>query len=191
MPGFELDNPYFAELAGSVTVGPNREGFRERHVRARRRRDDLVQEFAWGIPNQDAIRTIAAHGPILEVGAGAGYWAWLLRQADVDVIATDKDAPAEEPWTPVWAASAQDVVTDYPDRTLLMVWPTSTSNWPTAALGAYQGETLIYVGEGRNGCTAGEPFHRMLYDDWQLEKAVDIPTYFGFRDRLEVWRRTP
>lgn len=186
--GFALENPYFDAVARGVTVGTDREpDLTDKVMRTFRRRVDLVDEYAWGIPNMAAIKTIIDYEPILEVGAGNGYWTYLLRQADADVIATDLNAPFDNEWSPVWAADAREVVVDYPDRTLLMVWPSNGQSWPTEALGAYDGDVVVYVGEGRGGATADEGFHQMLHEEWEVEKAVAVPAYLGIRDRLEVW----
>jgi len=182
-----LDNPYFDEVAGGVTIGGDRSAYSDRHVETLTRREELVEEYAWAIPNHEAIETVARCDPILEVGAGNGYWAHLLRQIDVDVLATDLNASTDQEWSPVRKADARDVVPDYPDRTLLMVWPSYSESWATETLGAYQGDTCIYVGEGRGGCTADDRFHQMLHEEWGLTETVRIPQYTGIRDRLEVW----
>jgi hypothetical protein len=183
----DLKNPYFETVAGGVTVGANRVDWSPDHVDLLRRREELVEKYAWGIPNEAAIKRIAEYEPILEVGAGSGYWAHLLRQLDVDVLATDLEAPVEPQWSPVWRADAQSVVPDYPDRTLLLVWPSYGETWAAEALGAYQGDTCIYVGEGRGGCTADDRFHQMLHEEWSLAETVAIPQYLCLHDRLEVW----
>lgn len=58
-------------------------------------RDRLIAKYAYAIPSEHALRTIAAHSPggVLEVFAGIGYWARCLRERfpDLDVIATDRD----------------------------------------------------------------------------------------------------
>lgn len=45
------------------------------------------------MPTDEAIETIAEYGPVLEVGAGSGYWSYVLSEAGVDVIATDLSPP--------------------------------------------------------------------------------------------------
>jgi hypothetical protein len=45
-------------------------------------------------PNQPALDSIAALSPIIEVGAGTGYWAALLRHAGADVVAYDEQPPS-------------------------------------------------------------------------------------------------
>lgn len=190
---FDVDNPYFEAVAGGVTVGSCRETWSDQAVDTLAEREQFAREYAWAIPNADAIETIIEYDPILEVGAGRGYWAHLVSEAGGEILATDDSPPVEDDlWHPVWGASAQAVVTDYPERTLMLVWPTHESSWPTAALGAYRsagGHTVIYVGEGRGGCTADERFHQMLHDEWCLAETVAIPTYLGIHDRLEVWTR--
>lgn len=184
----EFDNPYLDEVAGGVTVGAARAGFEEPYVETLRRRNNLVEEYGWAIPNEAAIETILEYDPILEIGAGRGYWAWCIRQAGGDILPTDIDAPFDDEWTPVWEARGQEAVLDYPDWTLLLVWPPYREFVATEVLGRYEGDTLIYVGEGRGGCTAEDRFHEMLHDEWVRVDTVDIPSYLGIRDRLEVWR---
>lgn len=58
-------------------------------------RPKLVAEYSWAIPNEAALQTIGEGGPILEIGAGNGYWAWELQQRGVDVVAFDPE-PYEE-----------------------------------------------------------------------------------------------
>lgn len=45
------------------------------------------------MPTDTAIETIAEYGPVLEVGAGSGYWSYVLAEAGVEVIATDLSPP--------------------------------------------------------------------------------------------------
>lgn len=95
-------------------------------------------------------------------------------------------------WTTVWAARAQDVVTDYPDHALLLVWPSYNESWATETLGMYGsagGQTCLYVDEGGGGATADDRFHQMLEEEWTRVDAVDIPTYYGIHDRLTIWQK--
>lgn len=46
--------------------------------------------YAFAAPNERALAALAALGPVLEVGAGVGYWAHLLRERGVSVVATDQ-----------------------------------------------------------------------------------------------------
>ncbi|CAM9757297.1 unnamed protein product [Laminaria digitata] len=54
--------------------------------------DRLRQRFAWGIPDERALRIVEHFGPVVEIGSGLGYWAMLLRARGVDFNAYDKAA---------------------------------------------------------------------------------------------------
>lgn len=191
-----VENPYFDAVAGGVTVGQYRGSFSDRAIEVLRRRDELVQEYAWAIPNAPAIRTLVDHDPVLEVGAGNGYWASLVEQAGGDIIATDslQDVDGEpDSWTTVEQLDARNAIREYGEgRTLFICWPNYGDHWAYNATVEYAsigGECLVYVGEGRSGCTGDEAFHQLLHDAWTLAETVAIPTYLGLHDRLEVWSR--
>lgn len=64
-----------------------------------------------------------------------------------------------------------------------------------AALRAYKGEKLIYVGEGVNGVNADANFFCDLCDEWMLREAIELPTLPDsyekafFLERLQVPRQ--
>ena len=189
-----FENPYFEEVAGGVTVGANRASWSDRAVEVLEERTDLVQEYAWAIPNEEAIETIAEHAPVVEVGAGAGYWAWCVDQLGERIVATDPEPPRMDTYTEVLTKEAVDAVECAREvfvggYTLFVCWPPYEDSMAADAVEAFEGDTLIYVGQGRCGCTGDERLHRLLYEDWELAESVPIPTYLGFNDRLEVWSR--
>ena len=47
-------------------------------------------------PNSAALSLLAARAPLVEIGAGTGYWAAILRRRSVDVLAYDLNPPAAE-----------------------------------------------------------------------------------------------
>jgi hypothetical protein len=162
-------------------------------------RRDMVERFAWAIPSDKAITAIAKLSPIVEIGAGRGYWAYLLRKAGADVVAYDL-YPHGHPewwrpngdggaWTEILRGGAI-AASRHPDRTLLLVWPPMT---PMAAdaLRAYRGSTVAYVGEGRSGCTGDDAFHRALDREWQEVRTVSLPNWDGIHDDLTIYRRKP
>jgi hypothetical protein len=156
----------------------------------------LVQVFAFAIPNEQALSKIAEYGPVLEVGAGTGYWAALLRSRGIDVIAVDLypvearsgSALFKRTFTTVLEAD-EGVVRQYPERTLLLTWPPGYNPMPQRALEFYRGSHVIYIGEGEFGCTADEPFHRLLERDWKLIDSLDIPHWKKSNDWLQVYER--
>jgi SAM-dependent methyltransferase len=157
-------------------------------------REVLAQVFAFAIPSEQALSTIAAYGPVLEVGAGTGYWAALLKARGVDVIAVDiqpvesRDVSVlyKRSFTTVLQADER-VVRQYPERTLLLSWPPDRNPMPFAALDSYRGKHVIFIGESEFGCTADAPFHRLLEREWQLIDSVDIPRWNEANDWLQVY----
>ena len=45
--------------------------------------DALRRRYAWAIPDERALRVLAHYGPVVEIGAGKGYWCALLRARGV------------------------------------------------------------------------------------------------------------
>jgi protein-L-isoaspartate O-methyltransferase len=52
-----------------------------------------VHVYAYAPPNTAALEALLARSPLLELGAGTGYWARLLRGAGADVLALDIAPP--------------------------------------------------------------------------------------------------
>jgi hypothetical protein len=83
--------------------------------------------YSYAVPNMDAIAAIEKHAPILEIGAGRGYWARLLRDHGVPILAYDQIA--DEPslmsiqWTEVLVGRGKQIAPHYPDHTLMLCWP--------------------------------------------------------------------
>jgi hypothetical protein len=175
-------------------------------VAARRR--ELAALFAWAIPDAGALAVLARHAPLVECGAGTGYWAALLQANGVDIAATDLAPPGasgasgasdnkyhdarRRPWTEVRAASAVDAVRSSPGRTLFLCWPPYDDDDASyATLRAYRGDAPVYVGGGADGPTGTVRFHRELALNWRPAEQAALPNWPGLRDRLVVYRRNP
>lgn len=155
----------------------------------------LVHLYSWAIPDEAAIDAIIEGGPVLEIGAGTGYWSRLIDDAGGDIIATDLlelDGHWKGvTWFDVVKADAVDAVRRYQQgRSLLVVWPPMT-DMASEALAAYTGRRVYYVGEGSGGCTGDTVFHRELdiSGDWMLTDTIAIPTWDGIHDRLWIYER--
>ena len=165
-------------------------------VRDELSRHDMVDRYGWAIPTDEAVAAIAAHGPIVEIGAGRGFWAYLLRKAGADVVADDIRPRGgshwhpehREPWTPVAYGGVRKAA-DHPDRTLFLCWPPYNRPMARGALRRYRGDTVAYVGEGPGGCTGDDAFHDALEADWSEVERVDLPQWLGIHDDLTIYRR--
>ncbi|TYZ66714.1 hypothetical protein PybrP1_000853 [[Pythium] brassicae (nom. inval.)] len=49
----------------------------------------VAMKYSWAIPDERALRIIKHYGPIVEMGAGNGYWGKLLQLRGVDIICYD------------------------------------------------------------------------------------------------------
>ena len=161
------------------------------------RRRELASLFSWGVPNERALEILVAHAPLVECGAGMGYWSALLRARGVDVLAYDAAPPGtssnayhrfpREPWTAVEAQDSVVAARRHGDRTLVLCWPPFDDDASSyAVLRAYRGDELVFIGEGATGSVR---FHRELALNWSLEEEVRLPNWPGLRDTLMVYRR--
>ena len=149
----------------------------ERHRRDRGApgRDELLFDFGFAVPDEAGLESIARNSPngVVEIGAGLGYWARLLAERGLDVVAYDLVPPPStrsqwfagvEPWFPV-AVGDETVAREHPDRTLLLVWPTRNEVWAADAAtthAAAGGQRLVYVGEPPGGRTGDARLHASL-----------------------------
>lgn len=60
----------------------------------------LSEKYAWAIPDSRALNILSSFGPLVEIGAGKGYWGSLLSDLGVDIVCIDKFVP-EETWMEV------------------------------------------------------------------------------------------
>ena len=116
----------------------------------------LAQRYSYVVPEPQLLEVIRHHSPLLELGAGTGYWAYLLRAMGADVIAYDH-APVGAVtanryhvnfrlWTEVRHGDV-DVVANHVDRALFLCWPPRFSSlW--RAIDLFSGEVILHIGDG-------------------------------------------
>jgi hypothetical protein len=147
-------------------------------------REALASRYAWAVPTEKALARVAAHSPLVEVGAGTGYWAALLAARGAEVVAYDCNPPGglhpvgalpDEHWTEEFGRAAvnywghrdsyfpvqfsgPEAVALHPGRTLFLCWPPyeGGEEFLRACLAHYRGGVLLYAGEW-DGCTSWYP----------------------------------
>jgi hypothetical protein len=156
-----------------------------------------VRRYAFGVPDRAALAAIKKYAPIVELGAGTGYWAYLLRNRGVDIVAYDLAPPGQAPndykfeprtWTEVQKGGVE-ILEQYAERALFLCWPGYQVTFAADALSRFTGNVLIYVGEDAGGHTANAAFFERLTHEWVLEEQVAIPQWSGAHDRLSIFRR--
>ena len=74
---------------------------------------------------------------------------------------------------------------------LFLCWPPYAAPMAADALAAYDGDTLIYVGEGAEGCTGDDRFREALAANWDEVADHRLVQWFGLHDWITVYRRRP
>jgi hypothetical protein len=159
-------------------------------------RDRLVFHYSWAIPNTRAITRIARLGPVVEIGAGAGYWARLITEAGGDVIAYDTYPPDQRKnyycgkltYHPVLLGGPEKAGA-YPDRVLMLCWPPYQNNMASASLKNYTGDTLVYIGELESGCTADRKFFDEIERSWRRVGRCGLPQWPRMGDAMFIYQR--
>lgn len=152
------------------------------------KRQYLVNRYSWAVPNDDVLTYIAdTFDHVNEVGAGRGYWAAHLDARGVSVDAFDN---VRKPKTfheieHVDATSLEQRIVNEP---LLMVWPPVDDNL-AEVMARKSPSHVLYVGEGRGGCTAADGFFDVLDKYYGLVEEIDIPSYEGVHDNFYHYTR--
>ena len=135
----------------------------------------LAVQGRFGHVPSEALDIIAAHSPLVEIGAGTGYWAMCLTELGADIVACDARVPGEgAPWDPTsgnpWHDDTwfpveegdESAAAFYPDRTLFLCWPPPENPMAFNTLSTYLragGRRLIFAGSVLSSGDAS--FHRL------------------------------
>jgi hypothetical protein len=163
-----------------------------------------MASYAFSLPTEPALGAIAEASPhgVVEIGAGTGFWARLLHDRGVDVVAFDVAPPpsADNPWfagvMPWYSVRVGDesAVDRHTRRTLLLVWPTRNEDWGAAAVARFAaagGQHLAFVGETVGGRTGDDRLHALLGEvDRCWSCAYGIQTSACVCGIRPLWRRT-
>ena len=150
--------------------------------------------YAYAVPSQRALELLALHAPLLEWGAGTGYWASLLRQMGVDIVALDSQPTAQgnneyHGACGAWCNVHRGTIAQHmAGRTLVLCYPPPDSRMAEQALREYAGSTVCYVGEWE-GDTGGRDFQHALLRGWWLSARTALPNWMDTAYELMVWHR--
>ncbi len=166
------------------------------------KRNDFVTEFSFTIPYYEILSKVASYSPIVEIGAGSGYWARCLSEMGADVSAYDRFPPGEHsPWewqkgNPWFDDSWYGIIKGdestaaaHPDSALFMAWPMPQSSMAYNALTGYMnsgGKTLIYIGDPHPASSGDEHFYELLYKQREIETA-DLYSWPGISEKLLIY----
>ncbi len=166
----------------------------------------LCRLYAFATPNHIAIQRLTALTPMVEIGAGTGYWSHMIRSASsstttpLTVHCYDKDPPCAQSkikhndyhgrskaWTDV-IKGGPEVVTQFPNCTLFLCYPPPDSPMALLSLRAYTGDCVCYVGEWQ-GDTGTKAFEKLLCETFVCEEIVPLPNWGDTCYMMMIWRR--
>jgi hypothetical protein len=148
----------------------------------------------------EVIKQVSKGKPVIEIGSGNGYWAFMLRRMGVDVQAVDN---VESEWRTTWIEDT--IVADGvaylkkqksgKDAALLMVYPVARSGFTDSILQFYKGDVVCVAGtQNRSGYTG---FKDITIDEYVKEKMggfektvqIPLPSFAGKDDALFVFEK--
>jgi hypothetical protein len=182
----------------SPKIGDGWGYYRDAPIGEHERRDTFIERFGFAVPTPIAIKAVnqfVGQQEVLEVGAGTGLWAQLLSDEGVSITAVDDwSGKYSSPLKvgahyPVERVDGIEAVKRHAHNVLFLCWPDYDDTIASAALKAFRGNKLIYIGEGESGCTGDDKFHEML-SRWKLVESIALPQWPGIHDELWLYRRS-
>jgi len=172
-------------------------------------RHEWVRRWAWAVPTVEAIEAIVEIGPLVEIGAGTGYWAMLLREHGADVQAFEprpiygNGYKHRRAYAAIARGDHHRALRMYPDRTPMLCWAPYDDPMAAEVILGTRAERLVWIGE-LHGCNGDDAAMALLGDPpWrdddeppppdQLfahERTIDIPQWPGLHDAVHIYRRT-
>ncbi|WP_067825473.1 hypothetical protein [Nocardia inohanensis] len=169
----------------------------------------LQSVYAYAVPSPQTLNWIAdccAGSPIVELGAGRGYWAAQLAAVGCAIDAYDSEPPGKaenlsfpasvgqrDTWHQVGDLSEYTVRAAPPDdHTLFLCWPPGWGNrMASEALAAYEksdGTRVVFIGEPKGGKTGDDAFFDALTARWKLESQdPQFVSWWNLADVAQLW----
>jgi len=156
----------------------------------------LAQRYAYAVPDEATLSALAGLGPLVELAAGTGYWAYRLAARGVDIVALDQAPPdGDRPnryhaktstWTTVVTGDAT-ALSEYPDRALFLCWPPLFSSLGDC-LKYYTGEVVALIGDGGYR-TAHLRDLNETFTSTVVSPVEALEPFPGIAPTLSIWRR--
>ncbi|KAK9904746.1 hypothetical protein WJX75_001738 [Coccomyxa subellipsoidea] len=156
--------------------------------------------YAYAPYTREAMDALAERAPLVEVGAGLGYWAAALRARRVPVLALDSHPPGGvasnsyhgriPAFTKVAQGGSKAAAAASERHTLFLCYPPPASSMAADCLRSFRGQCVCVVGEWL-GDTGDESFAAALLADWTLIRRVPLPNWTDTAHELTIWQRLP
>ena len=163
-----------------------------------RLREAYIRQYGFAVLTDESIAWMAGRlsgHRVLEVGAGNGYLAMRLRQAGVQMDATDMSRLEDNLYalgnsyhTDVEIMEAKRALETFRPTALVWSWPVPETA-SGRALEAFDGQMLIYIGEQNEGCTGGQLFERTIAERYREPENLCIPSFPGVHDWIAAYEK--
>ena len=188
MPYFEMDesqlcqSDFICELSGRFFEinTPTIEIIRSNY---------FANEWCCAVPDPTSIEKIAQYSPLLEIGAGNGFWANELSKMGTKIDAFDSGLDYGPKFFPVKMIETLDL-DEFKDRTLLLIWPSDKLNWPFEIISSHSWQRIIYIGEWKGGRMANDSFFDYLKAHYEIKYLKQMPRFPLWKDSLYVLERS-
>ncbi|MCP2336964.1 hypothetical protein [Actinomadura rupiterrae] len=185
-PYWEIVQPFVTERHGRRIINGGRGTGSARLAFAQM---VLQATYAYAVPSPETIEWVTGFCgdcPVVELGAGRGYWADQLARAGLAIEAYDSEPPDKganvsfprtvgqaDVWHPVRSLDEFADRSRPADYSLFLCWPPgwgdTMSSEVLALFEKAGGERLVYIGEPRGGKTGNDDFFAALSARWKLE----------------------
>jgi hypothetical protein len=138
---------------------------------------------------------------IVEMGAGTGYWAALLKDHGIPVVAYDRNPPgtysdneyhSEVPaFTPVEQLDSNRSSSMSPEDSssvLMLCYPPPGTDMAFDALQGFSGDSVVHVGEW-NGLTGNGAFEQLLLRTFVCQTYIPLPLWGTDAAYVTIWKR--
>ena len=157
----------------------------------------FVANWGFSIPCAEAINVLHSLSPLVELGAGSGYWTALMRAAGADMVATDKVSEGSPGYQLTAGLHCQieplcglSAVRAYPARNVFCSWPSEGDDWCAEAAAAMQrGRYLGLISKGRGGNVGSDALFDLLDKEFSPKGHIAIPQFPGSADGLTFYQR--
>lgn len=144
------------------------------------KRKKLVEEYSWAIPNKKSINYLSNYNNLVEVGAGSGYWAYLINKNEGDCSPYDKTNINGY-------CEVKNYNGDIEINNLLLCWPPSKNKLAYNITKNKKPKNIVFIGL-KTDVTGSKEFHKYIKNNYREINVIDIPSWPRVDDKLYSYR---
>jgi hypothetical protein len=170
------------------------------------KRQKYIMKYGWFNPSLYTCILIdravnSSGGLALEIGAGMGFLAYIMRNGKgvkewivTDGMCGETFHKTGKPWVDVQHKLASDAVKEYNTANCLVIaWPECGENYATEALKIFTERSdyrscVILWGERRGGCTGNDALYELLETKYRLDCRVDTDSWKHIYDCVSIYK---